>query len=363
MSLLNLTLHQVRNIQEQKLEFSPKINLLYGCNGSGKTSILEAIYLLGMGRSFRTTQVNHVISRNAEAFFVEGQIQVSYSNHPLSLRMQKTRTRKTEYFLSQTPAQSLAELAQHLPVQLLNLEGYQLLAAEPESRRKFIDWMMFHVEHSFFKLWQDFHRVLRQRNAVLKGLGERSQLSYWTEKLAEYGQALHEMRARVLREWELDSLATLTESPGIFDLQFDYEAGWNLEEDSYAAVLQSRLGQDLDSGYTTAGPHRSDFKIRVGDSLARNVLSTGQQKTFVSMLLLAQCQWVAKMAGKTPILLVDDLPSELDSEAKTWLMQQLLNTPSQVFLTTVDPTGLEALKTGNINKMFHVEHGKVEEVV
>jgi len=362
MSLITLNIQQIRNVLDLSVEFSPKINLLYGANGSGKTSILEAIHLLGMGRSFRTNQINHAITHGTDTASVCGEVQPSFSGHPIQLKMLKHRSKRPEYSLGQQPAHSVAELAQHLPVQLLNLEGYQLLAADPESRRKFIDWMMFHVEHSFFKLWQDFNRVLRQRNAVLKGFGERSQLPYWTEKLGEYGQALHELRSKVLKEWEAASLSILSEAPGVHKLSFEYEPGWDLTG-SYLDLLNASLDTDIDRGYTSAGPQRSDFKIHLGDMLARNVLSTGQQKTFVSMLQLAQCQWVAEQTQKVPILLVDDLPSELDPGAKKWLMKQLVNTPSQVFLTSVDPAGFDEIKHEKVNKMFHVEHGKVQEVV
>jgi DNA replication and repair protein RecF len=362
MSLLSLNINQVRNIHELSLEFSPKINLLYGANGSGKTSILESIHLLGMGRSFRTTQINHAIMHTSEAAAIQGEVQPPFSTHPIALKMLKHRAKRPEYTVAQQPAQSVAELAHYLPVQLLHLEGYQLLAAEPDSRRRFIDWMMFHVEHSFFKLWQDFHRVLRQRNAVLKGFGDRAQLPYWTEKLGEYGQALHELRVTALKEWEGASLDILSEAPGVQQLTFQYDAGWDCAG-SYRELLQTTLSKDIELGYTTAGPHRSDFKIHLGDTLARHVLSMGQQKTFVSMLQLAQCQWVAEKTQKVPILLIDDLPSELDPSAKKWLMKQLVNTPSQVFLTSVDPAGFEEIKDEKLNKMFHVEHGKAQEVV
>lgn len=358
MSLLTLQVTQLRNIQELDLDFSKQINILTGPNGSGKTTILEAIHLLALGRSFRCSQINHAISHEAAATAITGEAHPHFLNYPLSLKMIKHRAKRPEYFLGEQPAVSIAELAQHLPVQLLNLDGYQLLGAAPESRRKFIDWMMFHVEHSFFKLWQDFHQVLRQRNAVLKGFGERGQLSYWTERLGVLGQSLHEMRLRVLKDWETSSLGILSEAPGVSQLSFSYEAGWD-ETVAYSECLYASLQQDTDYGYTSVGPHRSDFKISLGDSLARNVLSTGQQKTFVSMLQLAQCQWVAEQTQKVPVLLVDDLPSELDIHAKKWLMKQLVKTPSQVFITSVDPAGLEGLMDKDC-RMFHVEHGRVQ---
>jgi DNA replication and repair protein RecF len=362
MSLVSLQVNQLRNLYDLDLGFSKEINLLYGDNGSGKTTVLEAIHLLAMGRSFRSSQINHAISHGKDATTITGQAHPHFLNYPLSLKMIKHRVKRPEYYLGEQPAVSVAELAQHLPVQLLNLDGYQLLGAAPEFRRKFIDWMMFHVEQSFFKLWQDFHQVLRQRNAVLKGFAERGQLGYWTEKLGELGQSLHQMRARVLKDWENSSLSILSEAPGVNQLSFSYEPGWD-ESQSYPEYLHASIQQDMDYGYTSSGPHRSDFKISLGDILARNVLSTGQQKTFVSMLQLAQCQWVAEKTLKIPILLIDDLPSELDIEAKKWLMKQLVATSSQVFITSVDPAGFKQIMKQKSHKMFHVEHGKLQEVV
>lgn len=362
MTLLSLQVHQLRNLSEVDLSFSSKINLLYGANGSGKTTLLEAIHLLAMGRSFRCTQINHAITHEKDAASVHAEVHPSFLDYPVSLKMIKHRSKRAEYFVAQQPAHSVAELAQHLPVQLLNLDGYQLLEAAPEFRRKFIDWMMFHVEQSFFKLWQDFHQVLRQRNAVLKGFGERSQLGYWTERLGDLGQKLHDLRLKILTDWEQASLSSLSEAPGVSSLSFAYEGGWNTEV-PYANYLQETLHQDIEYGYTAGGPQRSDFQIRLGETLAKHVLSTGQQKTFVSMLQLAQCQWVSEQTGKVPILIVDDLPSELDTNAKKWLMKQLVGSGAQVFLTSVEPTSFNDLLRENPHKMFHVEHGMVQEVV
>lgn len=361
MSLDSLQVNHLRNIHELNVSFCPNINLLVGPNGSGKTTVLEAIHLLAMGRSFRTTTVNHVITHGSEVALISGETHPSFSPYPIPLTMKKHRAKRPEYSVAHQPAESVAELAQHLPVQLLNLDGYQLLGAAPEARRRFIDWMMFHVEHSFFKIWQDFHKVLRQRNALLKGFGERGQLPYWTEKLGELGQKLHELRKRTIEKWWNESITELAESPGVKDLGVEYEQGWSFEG-SYTEYLYITVSQDSELGYTSGGPHRSDLRITCDGNLARHILSTGQQKTFVSTLQLSQCQWVAKQTQKVPILLVDDLPSELDQDARKWLIKQLVETPSQVFLTCVEKIGFDEISKASLHKMFHVEHGNLQEI-
>lgn len=362
MSLLSLQVNKLRNLQELNLDFSKNINLLHGDNGSGKTSVLEAIHLLAMGRSFRATILNQVITHDSDGVMILGCVHPQHSAHPLNLKMTKYRASRPEYFLGETPALSVAELAQNLPVQLFNLEAYQLLDAAPESRRKFLDWMMFHVEHSFFGIWQDYHRVLKQRNAVLKGYADRRQLGFWTEKLGELGQALHDLRVKVMNDWVRYSHPILAEAPGVAKLTMDYEPGWNHEQ-GYSKQLEESIEQDFDYGYTSSGPHRSDIKISLGNSLARSILSTGQMKTFVSMLQLTQCRWVSEVTNKVPILLIDDLPSELDKDAKKWLLNQLVSAKAQIFMTSVERNSFDEQLFDESYKMFHVEHGKVQEVV
>jgi len=191
---------------------------------------------------------------------------------------------------------------------MLNLDSYQLLGAAPELRSKFIDWMVFHVEPSFFKNWQDYAKILRQRNAVLKGFGQKEHLGYWTEKLSETGEILHALREKTLAQWKNATFSMLAGSPGVDKLELGYEAGWNTE---YPLIdhLHDHIQHALELGYTSSGPHRADLKIMLGQQLARHVLSTGQQKRFVSMLQLAQSRWVSEQNHTQPIILVDDLPS------------------------------------------------------
>lgn len=362
MGLLKLTINQFRNIDTLGLSFSPDINLLYGANGSGKTTILEAIHVLALGRSFRTNQLNHAIQHDADYATVTGIVHPEGAQHELTLQMQKQRSKKTAFKIGQQPAASIAELATHLPVQMLNFDSYQLLGSAPELRRRFIDWMVFHVEPSFFKIWQDYHKILKQRNAVLKGYGGRDQLGYWTEKLAELGENLHDFREKTLNEWEKTSIETLNKSPGIENLGFEYDCGWDSSE-SFKEQLNQRFQQDLELGYTSIGPHRADLKITVNNNLARHVLSTGQQKTFVSLLQLTQCSWVSRETSKKPIVLVDDLPSELDISARGKLGEYLLGMDMQVFLTGVEETSFSAVLQEKTHKMFHVKHGSLQEVV
>ncbi len=355
MALQRLNIVNIRNISRQELIFSNDINVLYGSNGSGKTSVLEAIYMLSTGKSFRAQRMAAAVQHGAEGAVIEAWMQNT------SIKLQKKGAKKAQFFVANQVTNSIVELARLLPVQLLSLQGYQLLNAPPEERRKFFDWTMFHVEPGFLKLWQDFHRTLKQRNAVLRDKYSQNDgaLNFWTEKLVETGCDLHETRLRVLKDWLEYTKNYCQDMPGVKNLSLDYLPGWNAEEVDYAERLALSLRQDSALGYTRFGPHRADLQISVAGEPAQQMLSTGQQKTFVAALQLAQSQWVADCTDKHPVLLIDDLPSELDKQARAKLSETLSKTPSQIFITSVEKKAFSTLLKTRPQKMFHVEHGLV----
>jgi DNA replication and repair protein RecF len=359
MALQRLKIVNIRNISRQEMDFSNNINVLYGGNGSGKTAILEAIYTVSLGKSFRAPSLSGIVQLGSEGFMVSADLQAT------SVKLQKKNTQKAQFFVANNPVDSIVELARLLPVQLLNLQGYQLLNAPPETRRKFLDWTMFHVEPAFFKLWRDYHQVLRQRNAVLRDKYTQNNegLGYWTAKLAELGQQLHVSRETVLKNW-LEYTENFCEGmPGVNKLKIAYESGWDADERDFAQKLQQSALHDKALGYTKYGPHRADLSFTLADGKAQHLLSTGQQKSFVAALQLAQSQWVAEATEKNPILLIDDLPSELDAFARAKLADTLSKTSSQVFITSVEKKAFLSLLEDRPKKMFHVEQGAVTAVI
>ncbi len=359
MVLERLRIVNVRNISQQEINFSNNINVLYGDNGSGKTTVLEAIYSLSVGKSFRTRRLNTMIQQGAQASAIEGWTQNT------TLKLHKKKAENTSFFVANNPINSISELARLLPVQLLSLQGYQLLNTTPDERRKFFDWVMFHVEPKFLKLWQDYHRVLKQRNALLRDRynGTDETIQYWTEKLATLGQELHHLRELVLNDWIYYAENYCSQMPGVDELEIMYQPGWPADKQPYLNQLAQNTQHDRMLGYTRYGPHRADLDIRIRGEPASQMLSTGQQKTFVATLQLAQTQWVAQQTQKFPILLIDDLPSELDSSSTNKFTEALSSISSQVFITSVEKNCFSALLSGNrTKKLFHVERGTINEV-
>lgn len=352
----------IRNLSTQCIELSPGINLFYGNNGAGKTSVLESIYILGAGRSFRASHLSSIVAHGEKTCQIGARLNDPLTGFHETIKYVKNGHDKPFYMVGPNQADSIASLAQVLPVQVLNLHGYQLLADPPEERRRWLDWMMFHVEPSFYTLWREYHRVLKQRNAALRYTsGHRADLPEWTRLLGEIGTKLHNARAVVMQACFPVFEQALSGLPGVDALSLTYHAGWGSNL-SFPEVLASTYETDTSLGYTHTGPHRADVKIRVKEKTAGQVLSTGQQKTFVTGLQLAQVTWMMEQTGKKPVLLIDDLPSELDQSARDLLAERLSSLETQICLTSVECSAFEGLGLGKARAMFHVEHGEVQQL-
>ena len=349
----------IRNLDTQCITLSPGLNQFYGDNGAGKTSVLESIYILGTGKSFRTSQLTPILAHGQKICQIGGKINGNDQGFSGTIKCIKGAQEKPQYLIGNQAASSVAELAQLLPVQVLNIHGYQLLADPPEERRRWLDWMMFHVEPSFYGLWREYHRVLKQRNAALRySSGTRADLPQWTAILAAVGAKLHEARDTVMRLCFPDFRLALEGLPGVSELSLAYHPGWD-DTASLEETLFASHERDMSLGYTHAGPHRADLKIKINEKAASQVLSTGQQKTFVTGLQLAQVRWMIERTGKRPILLIDDLPSELDKGARELLGERLSGLDAQVCLTSVEKSSFLDVCGGMPKAMFHVEQGRV----
>lgn len=329
-----------------------------GPNGSGKTSVLEAVYYLGHGRSFRTHHTGRVIRHNQERFVVHGRIGVG--EHLLPVGLQKNRDGTTDVKIGQNKGQKLIELAEVLPMQLITPEGFDLLIGGPKYRRAFIDWGVFHVEPQFYRVWSRVKRLTKQRNALLRTAYSYRELNDWDAELVPLANQIDQWRkAYVVKLTEIASSLCDAFLPE-FEITFRYSRGWDKNTD-YAQLLQDNFLRDKQLGYTVSGPHKSDLRLRIGTTPVEDVLSRGQLKLMVCALRLAQGQHLSKEKNKQCIYLIDDFASELDSQRRTLLVTQLKATGAQVFVSAISADQVAEMRDEN-SKMFHVENGKITEV-
>ena len=348
MAISRVEIRDLRNLESVMLEPGEGINILSGANGAGKTSVLEGIYMLGRGRSFRTSQARPIIREGCDCVEVVG-VASGQSRVVGGIRR---RGKSSLIRINGESVSRMSELARVFPVQLVTPRSHELLERGPELRRRFLDWGLFHVEQSYGETIARYNRVLRQRNEALKRKG--GEAAHWEEQLSTLGEQIHLSRGRYLKSL-VDSLTPLERQlklPG--NVELSMVRGWG-GTDGLQNALVRRRDQDNRAGFTSAGPHRDDIRIQSEGASAVDRLSRGQQKMLVLGLILAQMLRVAEEIGHAPVLLVDDLAAELDTNARARVIEFLVERSIQVFISTLEPGLLGGLPRSAA--MFHVEQG------
>lgn len=335
-------------------------NLIYGKNGSGKTSLLEAIYYLSLGRSFRNTTTSRIINYSTDKLSIFANL-LMQNNQTLALGIERLQNSQVNMRIAGEDVHSIAELANLTPVQLINSYCYSLLDGGPVFRRKYLDWGIFYLSKDYLRVWRQFARVLKQRNAALQARCSQDELESWTNELINNGNLLNQARQAYFQ----NLLPVLTETvqhllPD-FCINLNYYPGWNADI-AYETALLSALQKDKYLGYTQFGPHKADLKITANQVPAKDILSRGQQKLFVCGMILAQGVLLRNYINKKPIYLVDDLPAELDATSRSNLIALLSRQEAQVFITAIERHALDIPAAKLNRKVFHVEHGQITEM-
>ncbi|WP_417516425.1 DNA replication/repair protein RecF [Marinobacter sp.] len=376
MALVKLHTEFFRNLSPaEPVSFSPSFNLLYGANGSGKTSVLEAIGYLGLGRSFRVNRHQAVVQHGQDRFTVFGGLDHGFddkrneeSSGVLAHRLGISRDvaqKETTLRVDGEGVRSLSSLAKHLPVSVIDPGVFDIVAGGPGKRRQFLDWAVFHVEPSFASSWQQCQRVTSQRNQTLRnGRMDESMLRIWDTQYAALSERISEARKRAFDQFKnaFVSLVHEVDVSWTEGLKLEFYPGWDNSQ-SLLDVLVRHREQEARMGHTLYGPNRADIRIRFQGRPVAETFSRGQQKTLVILMKIAQSM-VLNDLGKQVSFLVDDINAELDEGHRTMLARKLQELRCQVFITSIEHPDLESLWQGNQipdYRMFHVEHGKLKE--
>lgn len=349
MSLVDLHIHHLRNISSARLRFNSKCNLIYGANGSGKTSLLEALYMLASGHSFRTREISPLVSH--------GELMLTVFARNLdndSISIQKSISSPTQVKINGRSCQSSSELAHLLPTQIFYQDIFQIIDAGPTVRRGLIDWGLFHVEQSYHDVWKRYRQVLKQRNALLRQKAPISSFIPWDEMLVSCAVELDKMRAAYFKQVTLvfhKYLERLVDIP----CTIEYYKGWDRRETgkSLATIISEQFTSDSQQQYTHSGAHQADIIFELSSKKAKQLLSRGQQKMVLIALKLAQ----ASMVSKTCIYLFDDITAELDTTHLSNLIDCLTQIRGQLFLTTTDSVLLKKLSNTIDLSAYSLENG------
>ncbi len=362
MYLSKLYIEHFRNLSKVSLEDFGQSNLLFGENGSGKTSVLEAIYALGSARSFRTHKWRSLVSHGQTEFTVAGTVQTERGDSSKLGVRRSFNDNSAMVRIDGETVKAASALAQCLPLQVLDSATFSLLEGAPEKRRQLLDWLVFHVEPlHYIGDWQRYAKTLSHRNALLRSPNPRREdLHYWTGELAALGERLHQRRVAMFDAYvpvvEAVYQAINRQASQAVDITLHYYSGWEHDTD-LATKLNEAIERDIELGYTRDGPHRADIRVKAGAKPALEVLSRGQLKSLIASFRLAQAK-LLRQYGINSVVLVDDLAAELDLSRRQALCQLLTQLGLQVFYTSIDIDDLASCFE-EPPKRFHVKHGQV----
>jgi DNA replication and repair protein RecF len=328
----------------------PTTNWLVGPNGAGKTTLLEAAYILSHGRSFRAGGRTAPKRQGASSYLVYAEIQTR--------RKAKTRlglTRLDDRWSGRLDGEDLPNLAplfEACPVVYFGPESQTLILGPAEERRGFLDWSVFHVEHTSLGLWKAWRRALRQRNALLRQNASAEAFAPWEHDLDRLAMEIHTLRANCLGRlapYVAEEAALLV--PELGSIRIDYRPGWDIEQ-GLARQLSETRDRDREAGFTRPGAHRADWALAFAGVARREHLSRGQAKAAALVCTLALARWLKDSIGEYPLLCLDDLDSELDASHTGRVLQWLRETGIQNWITGTQRSG----RVGPDAKLFHVEH-------
>ena len=353
---------EVRNLRVLRqigVELSPGANWVVGPNGSGKSSLLEALYMLGSGRSFRSFRFHDVVTRGESSLRVVGEtvsgeglieeICVDYSTN--------TRLRVSRGGLD---IRAASELAANLPIVAVTPESYRLVTDGADLRRRIIDRLLFHVKPDYMEKHQRYRRALRQRNAAIRSRASNAELNGWSEELASAGNELTRQRCEYLVR-AIPTMKTTVDTLLDVSIDINFYRGWN-SSDSLEGVYGQTLASDRQRGFTQAGPHRADLRFTVEGRPVQHLLSRGETKMFVAAVALAQVKDLAAVLGFPPLVVVDDLASELDTASRHRCLSELRKTGAQLLLSAI-PGHVLADADLEDGRVFHVEQGQITKVI
>jgi DNA replication and repair protein RecF len=348
-----LKLNGFRCYQTAELSFAQRINVFYGSNGVGKTSLLEAIYWLSTGKSFRSKHNKTLIKHSdqgctvfARLFNPEDQL-----NHSLGVGFGHKSSKQIK--LNQAAVRHQSEVAHLLPVVSIDPDSYLFLDKPPQFRRSFLDWLVFHVKPQYLSVWSQTTRCHKQLNVLYKAK-EQQQLPQWEAQYLNHANQLNELRLSVfdlLQQRVHHYVAALI--PELNDLSLGFNQGWS-QDQSLEDVLNRERDKNLLYGNLNSGVHKMDIKSRIHQNPAHEVLSRGQKKLIAMAFCFSFIDLLTEHASHLPVICIDDLDAELDSD-KTGVLCEFINqSPHQVFITTVDQQRIQ--QRLNDVAVFHVKH-------
>lgn len=373
MKIKGLYLHNFRNYGLCSLQFPAMVNIFYGKNAQGKTNLLEAIFYAAFGMSHRTFQEDDLFGDGRRDMAVKADFTSFDSDYEIKIKRYEQNGRIKKELLLDNVIIRAKEHYGTLNTVMFSPEDLQLIKGEPQLRRRFFDMQIAQTDKAYYELLVKYNRLLQQRNRLLKEIrdnnGDKGQLNLWNNELSASASRIIKKRLAALKELlviasgiyasiaggsesMLINYALKTSNDFIMQQSDKSENEW---QEFYLKELHERQALDILRGNTSIGPHRDDLFFYVSGKLLKAFGSQGQQRSAALALKLAQLEYVKNNTGEYPVLLLDDVMSELDSERRTHLLK-FIDGRVQTFITVNDKHLIPDL---NNNAYFYIENGKV----
>jgi DNA replication and repair protein RecF len=364
MNIQTLTLADFRNYEREKITFCPGTNVIYGDNAQGKTNLLEAVCMFAYGRSKRARSDAELIRFGTKLF----RISLTFSDSARSYEavMQAAANGKKTIKINNVAITRLSQLVSYLNVVMFSPQELDIVKGSPSVRRRFLDEAISQMYPKYMSELSDYHKALEQKNGLLKqlrmkGVSHDEMLSVWNEQLSAAGAAI-ELRRRKFLERLAGTAQMVQTEISREKLKIDYTPSIDcgiIEKDAAAEYfnrLENVQQREIENGASLMGIQRDDMSIKIGNKEARLYASQGQQRTAVLSLKLAQTEYIYEEKGEYPVLLLDDIMSELDIGRRQFLSGKIKD--KQVLITTTDAEGVEN-NTGA--KYFKISQGRLVE--
>lgn len=362
MRVCSISLDGFRNYTQFSAQFSPGVNVIWGENAQGKTNLLEGIYLNAMARSFKTSRDKDLI-RFGEEFCRIHTISEAYDEE-LETEILVTKAGKKSIKIDGVKASKTSQLLERIYIVIFSPEDLKIVKDEPEKRRRFIDRELCQIKPGYYSDLSDYKKVLKQRNMYLKEREiDPAVLGIWDYELARYGSRIIRRREEFIKRIsEISSDIHDRISGGLENLTIHYEAnvaysGPDSTEAEFYKILEHSRDDDIRNRTTGHGPHKDDLKIEANSIDLRKFGSQGQQRTAALSLKLSEIRLIEAETGEKPILLLDDVLSELDNERQSYLISSLGE--NQMFITTADISG-KVIRSMPEGKVFQIKQGTIE---
>ncbi len=353
----SLNINNCRNLKDISINLSPGINIFFGENASGKTSLLESISILSKGRSFRSSHISDVITHGYKSVLVSAKISDNSSDYHIGI---ERSPRKTHIRINQQDIYTQAELSLHIPVTIIHPDSINIITGSPSIRRSYIDWLAFYLFPDFHLQWKNYRHILKQRNLCLRDAKHRYALDKWTNELIKSQPKINSYRKQIIdlivpifKDVSSDLLSDI-------DVDIYYKNGFPedviMDVEELSRFYNIKTDSDIVLKRTAFGVHRADMKILINNKLAIDNASRGQLKLLAISLSLSQSILIANKINKKGVLLVDDLRAELDKTNSDRLVGYIKQMQLQTIITTTTNDSYLAEQ-----KMFHVKHGEITE--